>query len=157
MGVLRFLLTATWAAWIWLELVAVAVPAVLERLRGGERPRGDASLVVLLACAGVAFVVAARIARLPVGALPGPPPALLAGGLAVMWAGLVLRAWSIRRLGGLIHAVVVPQGDRGMVAGALAAAAGFGVALGHWTSLLALVAGWTAGLAWSRRAERARS
>lgn len=144
MGVLRFALTVTWAAWIWLELVAVAGPAVLAHLRGRGRPGEGRGVAALLACAGAAFVVAARIARLPAGSLPGPPEALLTGGLAVMWAGLALRARSLYRLA---TAEPLPRLRRVASAGALVAAFGFGVALVHWTSLLVLVAGWSVGMA----------
>jgi protein-S-isoprenylcysteine O-methyltransferase Ste14 len=168
MSLLRFLLTVTWAAWIWLELVAVAGPTVLDGLRGRGHPRDRGSLALLLACAGVAFVAAVRIARLPVGALPGPAGAQLAGGLAVMWAGLGLRIWSIHHLGGLFRAVVVIQRDHRLVTtgpyrclrhpsytGALVAAFGFGIALGHWTSVLILVVGWAVGIAYRIRVEEA--
>jgi hypothetical protein len=148
MGVLRFVLMVTWAAWIWLELVAVAGPPVLAHLRGRGRPREGRGVAVLLACAGVVFVVAVRIARLPVGGLPGPPGAVLAAGLAVMWAGLALRAWSVHRLA---TAEPFQHLRRASSAGALVAAVGFGVALVHWTSLLVLVAGWSIGIAGQRR------
>jgi hypothetical protein len=144
MGVLRFLLTVTWAAWIWLELVAVAGPPLLAHLRGRGRSREARGVALLLACAGVAFVFAVRIARVPAGGLPGPAEAALAAGLAVMWAGLALRAWSLYRLA---TAEPFPYLCRAASAGALVAAFGFGVALVHWTSLLVLVAGWSAGIA----------
>lgn len=151
MGVLRFALTVSWAAWIWLELVAVAGPVVLAHLRGRGRPREGRGVALLLACAGVAFVVAVRIARLPAGALPGPPEWLLPAGLAVMWAGLALRAWSLYRL---VRVEPLQHLRRASYAGALVAAFGFGVALLHWTSLLVLLAGWSLGIAGRSRVER---
>ncbi|HXM53964.1 MAG TPA: isoprenylcysteine carboxylmethyltransferase family protein, partial [Candidatus Dormibacteraeota bacterium] len=167
-SVLRLLLTVTWAAWIWLELVAVFLPTVLDRLRGRGRPRDAGSVAVLLLCIAAGFVAATRLARLDFGALPGPPAVLLGGGLVVMWAGLALRAWSIQHLGGLFRAVVVIQPDHRLVtdgpyrhlrhpsySGALLAALGFGIALGHWTSLLALLAGWAVGIAYRIRVEEA--
>jgi len=121
---------------------------------------------VLLACVGVAFVAAVRIARLPFGALPGSPEAQLASGLVVMWAGLALRAWSIHHLGGLFRAIVVIQPDHRLVTtgpyrylrhpsytGALVAALGFGIALGHWPSAVILVGGWGVGIAYRIRVE----
>jgi hypothetical protein len=151
MGILRFLLTVTWAAWIWLELVTVAGPPAVAHLRGRGRPREGRGVALLLACGGAAFIVAVRIARLPAGALPGPPEALLAAGMAVMWAGLALRAWSVY---GLATAEPFQYLRRASSAGALVAAFGFGVALVHWTSLLVLVAGWSLGIAGRSRVER---
>src|SRR5215469_17438027 len=151
MGVLRFVLTVTWAAWIWLELVAVAGPPAVACLRGRGRPREGRGVALLLGCAGAAFVVAVRIARLAAGALPGPPEALLAAGLVVMWAGLALRAWSVYRLA---TAEPFQFQRRAASAGALVAAFGFGVALVHWTSLLVLVGGWSLGIAGRSRVER---
>src|SRR2546423_15057453 len=98
MSALRLLLTVTWAAWIWLELVAVLLPTVLDRLRGRGWPRDAGSILVLLACIATGFVAATRLARLDAGALPGPPQVLLAAGLLLIWAGLALRAWSIQHL-----------------------------------------------------------
>ena len=98
----------------------------------------------------------------------GPPAALLAAGLVLMWGGLALRAWSIHHLGGLFRAIVVIQPGHRLVtdgpyrylrhpsySGALLAAVGFGVALGHWTSLLALLAGWAVGVVYRVRVEEA--
>ncbi|HYW24843.1 MAG TPA: methyltransferase [Terriglobales bacterium] len=167
MGVLRSLLTVTWAAWIWLELMAVAGPAVLNHLHGRGRPRQARSVAVLLASAGAGFVIGVRVARLPAGALPGAPELLLVLGLAVMWGGLALRAWSLRQAGGLFRSAVAARRGEGALpvgpyrylrqpaaVGALVAAGGFGVALAHWTSLLILVAAWCAGIAWVVGAER---
>lgn len=168
MSLLRLLLTATWAAWIWLELVAVAAPTVLDQLRGRGRRQDGGSIAVLLFCVAAAFVAAVRLAKLAPGALPGPPAVLLGAGLALMWTGLGLRAWAIHQLRGLFRAIVVIQPDHRLVTtgpyrllrhpsytGALLAAVGFGVALGHWTSLLALLGGWTVGIAYRIRVEEA--
>jgi len=168
MSALRLLLMITWAAWIWMELVAVLLPTVVDRVRRRGRPRDAGSVVVLLGSVGVGFVVATRLARLDAGALPGPPEVLAGVGLAVMWVGLALRAWSIQYLGGLFSAVVVLKPDHRLVttgpyrfvrhpsySGALLAALGFGVALGHWTSLLVLVLTWAIGLTYRIRVEEA--
>ena len=168
MGFLRLLLTATWAAWIWLELVGVLAPTVLDHLRGRGRPQDGGSIGVLLLGVAAGFVAAVRLARLGPGTLPGPPAVLLGTGLALMWAGLALRAWAIHHLRGLFRAIVVIQPDHRLVTtgpyrllrhpsytGALLAAVGFGVALSHWTSLLAVLAGWTVGIAYRIRVEEA--
>jgi protein-S-isoprenylcysteine O-methyltransferase Ste14 len=168
MSALRPLLTVTWAAWIWLELVAVLLPTVLDRLRGRSQARDAGSVFVLLGSVGVGFIAATRLARLDFGALPGPSEALLAAGLVAMWAGLALRAWSILHLRRFFNGLVVLQPDHRLVttgpyrylrhpsySGALLAALGFGVALGHWTSLLALLVTWAIGIAYRIRVEEA--
>lgn len=168
MAALRLLLTVTLAAWIWLELVVVFGPTVWDHLRGQGKSQDAGSAAVLVVCVALAIWGAIRLSRLSAGALPGPPAALLAVGLAVMWLGLALRVWAIQHLGGLFRAVVIVQRDHRLVttgpyrylrhpsyAGALLAALGFGVALGHWTSLLVLAAGWSLGLAYRIRVEEA--
>jgi protein-S-isoprenylcysteine O-methyltransferase Ste14 len=168
MSVLRLLLMITLAAWIWLELVAVLGRTVVDRLRGLGRARDAGSVAVLLACVAAGLVAATRLARLDAGALPGPPEALAAAGLALMWAGLALRVWSIQHLGRLFSALVVIHPDHRLVttgpyrllrhpsySGALLAAVGLGVALAHWTSLLVLVASWIAGIAYRIHVEEA--
>jgi protein-S-isoprenylcysteine O-methyltransferase len=168
MSVLRLLLTVTWAAWIWLELVAVLLPTVIDRVRGRGQARDAGSIAVLLGSVAVGFVLATRLARLDDGALPGPPQALLGIGLVVMWAGLGLRTWSILHMRGQFSAMVVLKPNHRLVttgpyrylrhpsySGALLAALGFGVALGHWTSIVVLVATWAIGLAYRIRVEEA--
>lgn len=168
MGTLRILLMAATAVWIWLELMVVGLPTLLDQVRGRGRRQDGASLLVLLLGAAVGFWAAVRLTHLPFGALPGPPEAWLTAGLVLMWAGLALRAWAIQHLGGLFRAVVVIQRDHRLVTtgpyrylrhpsytGALLAAIGFGVALGHWTSVLALAAGWAVGIAYRVRVEEA--
>jgi protein-S-isoprenylcysteine O-methyltransferase Ste14 len=166
MAVLRALLTITWAAWIWLELVVVFGLTLLDRLRGrGARPDVTGGLVLLLAAAG-GFGAAVLFSRLGAGVLPVPAVACLAAGLALMWPGLALRVWAVRRLRDLSRAAAPVPSDHRLVAtgpyrhlrhpasaGALLAAAGFGLALGHWTSVLAAVAGWALGLAAGIRLE----
>jgi protein-S-isoprenylcysteine O-methyltransferase Ste14 len=166
MGALRLLLTATWAAWIWLELVVVLGPTVVDGLRGAGRGRDAVSAGVLVVCAAVAFGTAFPLSRIPFGAMPAPRAATLAAGLAVMWLGLALCAWAVHDLGGPFRAVVLVRRDRRPVtsgpyrhvrhplhSGALLAAAGLGLALGHWTSLLVLVLGWAVGLGCRLRAD----
>jgi protein-S-isoprenylcysteine O-methyltransferase Ste14 len=168
MGALRLLLMATWAAWIWLELVVVVGPTLVDRLRGRGESRDSASAGVLVVCVAIAFWSAVRLARSPFGALPGPPAAAMGAGIALMWLGLTLQVWAVQHLGGPLRAVVVVRRDQRLVTtgpyrhvrhplhtGALLAAAGFGLALGHWTSLLALVLGWVAGLAYRAHVEDA--
>jgi protein-S-isoprenylcysteine O-methyltransferase Ste14 len=166
MGVLRMLVDVTWAVWIWTEAVVVLGPTLVDQLRGRGRRQDIGSTLVLLGCVVAAFVAAIRLQHLAAGALPGSLAGWLAGGLALMWSGLGLRVWAIDHAGGLFHAVVVVPRDHRLVTtgpyrlvrhpsytGALLTAAGFGLTLGHWTSLLVLVVGWSAGLAYRIRVE----
>jgi protein-S-isoprenylcysteine O-methyltransferase len=168
MSVLGMLLGFTLAGWIWLELIAVAGPTLLDQLRGTGSRQDGGSFVLLVVGAGAGFWAALRLARVPWGVLPGPAPAALGIGLALMWSGLGLRVWAIHHLGGLFRAVVVIQRDHRLVTtgpyrvlrhpsytGALVAALGFGIALGHWASAVALVAGWGIGVAYRMHVEEA--
>src|SRR5258708_939016 len=95
MGVLRLLLMATWAAWIWFELMVVLAPTLVGRL-GGRGDAGDAaSAGVLVVCVSAGFLAAVRLGRSPFGALPVPAAVALAAGLALMWLGLALCVWAV--------------------------------------------------------------
>jgi hypothetical protein len=145
---LRLLLMVTWAAWIWFEVVIVVGPSLMDRLRGRGRPGDTLGAAVLLAGIGAGAGAAIALARLGTGPLPGPVAVQQAAGLALMWAGLAIRAWPMRRLAVTrpAHAGPPPSG------GALLVAAGFGVALGRWTGLVALLAAVAAAAAVARRA-----
>jgi len=93
------------------------------------------------------------VARQAPGAdIPGSGWALVAAGLAVMWLGIALRAWSIAVLGRFFRRDVVIQHGHRVVengpyrlvrhpayTGNLLAAAGFGLVLANWLSLTILL------------------
>ena len=128
----------TLAVWAVLEVSV----RVAEATRGkGHRDRDRATRVwialSLAAAIGVALAVRGT-ARLPVA------------GVAVMWLGLVLRAWAIVSLGASFRTTVEVDPGQAVVTrgpyrwirhpsytGLLVIVAGFGLAIGGWLSFLA--------------------
>src|SRR5258708_34758932 len=87
MGVLRLLLMATWAAWIWFELMVVLAPTLVDRLRGRGHAGDAASAGVLVVCVSAGFLAAVRLGRSPFGALPVPAAVARAAGRAPVLLG----------------------------------------------------------------------
>jgi len=154
-------LTITLAVWMCVEVGLVLAPTLLDRLRGRGTTQDRGSVVVLAGAVTAGFWIAGGLAHGRFGALPGPPPLLAGAGAAIMWLGLALRVWAILKLGGLFRGIVTIQDDHRLVTsgpyrwlrhpsytGALVASIGYGVGLGHWTSLVALFLGWFIGLAY---------
>ena len=157
----RILLELTLVAWLAVEVVLVLGRTLLDRIRGRGRVEDAGSAFLLFVALFLGFLLASRLARLGVGRLPGSQDLHLWVGLLVMCAGLVLRVWAILELGGFFRGVVTIQEDHRLVSsgpyryvrhpsytGFLLALVGLAIALGHWTSLLALLAAGLAGIAY---------
>lgn len=144
-------------SWLWLSLEIGLV--VRDRLRGkgsADADRGTRWMVVVLTLSATLaatvfeFVLPADSGlRFPVLGDPAWAPA---AGLAVMWAGLVLRGWSITVLGRAFRTTVEVDRGQEVVArgpyrwvrhpsysGVLLLAAGYGLAAGNWLSLVLTV------------------
>jgi protein-S-isoprenylcysteine O-methyltransferase Ste14 len=120
------------------------------RNRQGERSdRG--SLFVVVACIGGAVAGAFAIASDAPGAAIGLRAPVLVAGIALIWAGILLRQWSIVVLGRFFTIDVrvehgQPVVDRGpyrwvrhpSYTGMLLTLLGLGLALGNWLSLTLL-------------------
>ena len=127
------------------------VETTTARTQGSRADRGTkrllvGSMIVALALA----VLAAR--RAPAASLPGSGWIWVAAGLSLMWAGAALRVWSIATLGRFFRRDVLVQPGHRVVttgpyrlirhpaySGNLLAAAGLGLALVNWLSLVALL------------------
>jgi len=97
------------------------------------------------------------------------PAELVVGlGIALIWAGLALRIWSVRTLGRYFRITVTTQDDHRLIdtgpyrrlsnpsyTGAMLTMAGIGLAMGNWASLAGIVLFSLAGFAWRIRVEEA--
>jgi protein-S-isoprenylcysteine O-methyltransferase Ste14 len=116
-----------------------------------ESDRGTAWLTFASVALGVAL--AFWLARLRVAAIPGGGWPALVVGIALTWAGLLLRAWSVRTLGRFFQCTVVVQEQHHVIdtgpyrairhpsyTGVLMITLGIGIALGNWLSVAACLA-----------------
>ena len=150
------ILVVTLGLWVALELALVA----RDRRRGKgstAHDRGTRRLTVLVTAVSITLSgVIARALRhhsslwLPGGDTDVP----LAVGLAIMWAGLALRVWSIATLGEAFRTTVEVDADQRLVergpyrvlrhpsyTGVLLMTTGYGVATGVWPALALAVTG----------------
>jgi len=156
------LLAVTWLSWLVLEILLVRGGAI------GQRSQDAGSMRWMVLCVVVSFAVGLQLSRQPDGRISGDPDTVIWTGLVVLWVGLGLRLLAILWLGRLFNASVVIQRGHRLVTsgpyrlvrhpsytGALIAAVGLGVALGHWTSVAAFAVGWLVGLAYRIPVEEA--
>jgi len=151
------------------------LPRLLRRRpdsRGADR--GSFPAVIALTAAGywAAFLLAGRALRDP--ALRAAHPGWFFGpwsawaGAALALGGTLFRVWAVRVLGRYFTVTVRVSADQRVVeegpyrllrhpsyTGSLLAAAGVGLALGSWPSLLAVLAGMLPGLLYRIRVEEA--
>ena len=150
------------APWIWLALEVGL--RIRDRIRGqGSTGRDGATRRVimltivpalLVATAASYLVPAGSPLRLPGAGAVGSASWPMLAGLAVMWLGLAVRSWAIVVLGRSFRTTVEidtgqPVVQRGpyrwvrhpAYTGVLLLAAGYGLAMGNWLSLLVAVAG----------------
>ncbi len=121
-----------------------------------------AAIAVSVALANVcaARFPAARLANGDIGAVR------FTAGIALMWLGIGLRQWAVATLGRLFRTSVVVQDDHRLIThglyrrirnpsytGVLITVLGQGLIMGNWLSLLVLVGGVTASLAWRMHVE----
>jgi protein-S-isoprenylcysteine O-methyltransferase Ste14 len=148
-------------SWIWLALeVSLRVRDRITRRgstsRDGATRRTIMLMIVpaILAATAVSYLVPAgsplRLAG--AGANAGSVTWPVVAGLAVMWLGLAIRTWAIVVLGRSFRTTVEIDADQLVVArgpyrwvrhpaytGVLLLAAGYGLAMGNWLSLLITV------------------
>lgn len=153
------LFAATLLTW-WLSELRIMV-----RNRGGSGEnldKGSRVWVVVLVAAGTA--AAFGLAWLAVGRIGGW--AVVAAGVALALAGIVLRQWSVRTLGAFFTTAVEVQADHRIIdrgpysrlrhpsyTGALLTAVGVALALGNWIGCLAATVLSLAGLVQRIRVE----
>jgi protein-S-isoprenylcysteine O-methyltransferase Ste14 len=149
------LVVTTLGIWVALELALV----LRDALRGKGATtvdRGTRSLIFIAIAAAItlAGVLAGGLRHDRGLWLPGHSgDALLAVGLAIMWAGLLLRVWSIASLGAAFRTTVEVDADQRLVdsgpyrwvrhpsySGLMLITTGYGVVSGVWPSLVVAIA-----------------
>ena len=99
--------------WVAFEVLMT----VRQRLRLGRRPARDPSGWLLGACIGGSIVLAVRLGRDCLPLWPGGRTWPVVVGLAMVAAGIALRAWSIATLGRFFQYRIEVQADHRVVSG----------------------------------------
>ncbi len=143
---------ALWGALFW---TVVAARSLVEFANSARQPSGEAAVsdrdtrgpiwALALVCTIVAFPIGFRLRSL---GMPGDGRIYIAAGVALMWAGIGFRQWSVHTLGRFFTFQLTVRSDQKVVeagpyrvlrhpsyAGMLITALGTGVALGNWLSL----------------------
>jgi protein-S-isoprenylcysteine O-methyltransferase Ste14 len=147
---MRFLVPVTLVAWLAVEATLLLRDAA--RGKGStDRDRGTRSLLVITWL--VAFLGATAVSVwLRNGSLWNIGPGCRAVGLSLMWLGLALRIWSVVVLGSSFRTTVEVDAAQAVVdsgpyrwirhpsyTGILLIAAGYGVTLDNWLSVVVLL------------------
>lgn len=153
---------ATLLVWVAFEVV-VQARDVLRGKGGKELDRGTRRLIGLVTTASIvlAGVISRAVRHNSALWLPGAgTDAPLAVGVAIMWAGLAVRLWSIATLGAAFRTTVEVDADQALVergpyrwlrhpsySGLLLVTTGYGVTTGAWPALAVAALGPVAALA----------
>jgi protein-S-isoprenylcysteine O-methyltransferase Ste14 len=159
-GALLVVLVVTAVVWFAAEIRQ----AVKRRPEAGGADWGNE--LVLRVVIGAGALSATLLQRsVPVAQIRPQALASLLG-LVFLWGGVALRIWSFHTLGRYFTLIVRTSSDQPVISGGpyrivrhpaytglLLALTGIGFLIGNWLSLLALIAGVTAGLAFRIRIE----
>ena len=162
---LRLLFWLSFACWLAVEL------AIWARDRAKVQGRRDDKFSML--AISVSITIACALAfnaprNWPAAAIAAPPLLLVGTGVALIWAGILVRLWAVRTLGRFFRVTVTVQDDHRLIGtgpyarlrnpsytGALVTMAGIGLAIGNWLSLAAMVLLPLLGFGWRIRVEEA--
>jgi protein-S-isoprenylcysteine O-methyltransferase Ste14 len=148
-GVLFWTAIAVWGGIEWGGTLREARRRRARGDRWSPADRGTGTLIFAMIFVGFVLSILAAY-RAPWARMPGSSWLWLGLGMAVIAAGLVLRQWAIRTLGRLFTRDVRLQEGHSLVTagpyrlvrhpsylGGLLSAAGYGLALGNWLSIIA--------------------
>ncbi len=148
-----------WTAVFWSSFAAFVLHEMwvfsrdARRVNGENRDRGSFQAIVILQNAGFlgCFAIPWITTR---GTIPLRPDVLFYGAIAILWAGLLFRFWSVLTLGRFFRTSVIVQDDHRLITkgpyrfirnpsytGALGILLGVGLAQGDAWSVLAIMAG----------------
>ena len=154
-----------WAAYaLWLGSEAWILQRDRAPAAGVQRDAGSRS--VLIAAIVGSIVIAFMLARVRWAATPWSRAEAVPVGASLMLAGIAFRLWAVRTLGAHFRTQVMLLDAHRLVrtgpyarlrhpayTGALLPCLGLGVSFANWLSLLAMIVGPLAGLAWRVRIE----
>jgi protein-S-isoprenylcysteine O-methyltransferase len=138
-----------WTSFVvwWLSEVGIGLRD-LRAARGQKQDRGT-RLILSVLIYGCLIGGLGLADRVPEGRIAGPPIAIFAAGIGLMWGGMALRLWAVATLGRFFRTWVFVQDDHRLVttgpyrrlrnpsySGSLLTFIGFGLALGNWFSLV---------------------
>ena len=162
---LRLLFWLSFAGWIAFEL------AIWARDRAKVQGRRDDKFSMLAISASITLACALAFnapRNWPAAAIAAPPFLLVGVGIALIWAGILVRIWAVRTLGRFFRVTVTVQDDHRLIdtgpyarlrnpsyTGAFVTMAGIGLAIGNWLSLAAMVLVPFLGFFWRIRVEEA--
>lgn len=136
----------SYGAWVTMELWLVRRDARVAQ--GEARDRGSRYVLWILIPAGL--IGAFNAPRMwPQAAIALPAQPLFEAAIACMWIGIALRLWAVLTLGRFFRTSVLLHSDHELITsgpyrvlrhpsytGALITAAGLGLAIGNWASVL---------------------
>jgi protein-S-isoprenylcysteine O-methyltransferase Ste14 len=139
-----------WAGWLFFVSLGAWLVGELALQAARQGERGDPSYLGMVAGSiggtALAFVLGTNDSN----RFPGPPELAVAVGVALMWAGMAFRYWSVRVLGRAFKVTVTVDEDQPLVergpysairhpsyTGMVVVYLGIGIALDSWLGALA--------------------
>jgi protein-S-isoprenylcysteine O-methyltransferase Ste14 len=143
------IITAFYWGWIAFEIWLVARESGTEK--NDSEDRGSRNNIILWWSIGIILGIFAIPNLFPKLTIPGNPPILFATGIFFISAGILLRSWSVRKLGKLFRSKIVIQENHKLITtgpykylrnpsytGVILTLIGFGIGIGNWLSLICL-------------------
>lgn len=143
------IMTAFYWGWIAFEIWLVARES--GTLKNDSEDRGSRNTIILWWSIGIVLGIFAIPNLLPTLIIPGNSNILFAIGIFFISAGILLRFWSVRKLGKLFRSKIVIQENHKLITtgpykylrnpsytGVVLTLIGFGIGIGNWLSLIFL-------------------
>src|SRR3712207_3689342 len=101
-----------WAGWLFFVTLGAWVVGELSLQAARQGGSGDPSYLGMVAGSIGGTVLAFAFAGIDATRFPGPAEVPVAVGVAVMWAGMAFRYWSVRVLGRAFKVTVTVDSDQ---------------------------------------------
>lgn len=136
--------------WLWIIMEIWLIARERRDANAVSQDRGSRTLLIVSLSIAIVLGIFAAPVLLPQFTVHTKAVAL---GVALIWAGIAVRVWSIRTLGNFFNTRVVVRQDQRLITsgpykylrnpaytGVVMTFLGFGVAIGNWLSLIVLLA-----------------